>query len=63
VCYVLDGQGSIRIDGQTRAIVPGDVVVIIPGQRHKLWQRGAADLVLIVTCVPAYSVDEVVFTE
>jgi len=39
------------------------VVVITPGERHKVWQEGEGDLVLLVTCVPAYSVEEVVFTE
>ena len=63
VYYVAEGQGGIRVDGQTRTIGPGDVIVIVPGQRHKVWQEGAKDLVLLVTCVPAYSVDEVVFTE
>lgn len=63
VYFVVDGQGGIRVDGETRGIGPGDVVVVVPGQRHKVWQEGEGDLVLLVTCVPAYSVDEVVFTE
>ena len=61
--YIIEGQGGIRVDGQTRTIGPGDVVVIAPGERHKVWQEGDGDLVLLVTCVPAYSVEEVVFTE
>jgi len=63
VYYVLQGQGGIRVDGETRTIGPGDVVVITPGQRHTVWQEGEGDLVLLVSCVPAYSVEEVVFTE
>ena len=63
VYFVIDGQGGIRVDGETRSIRPGDVVVIVPGQRHKVWQEGEGDLVLLVTCVPAYSVEEVIFTE
>jgi mannose-6-phosphate isomerase-like protein (cupin superfamily) len=61
--YVIEGQGAVRVDGKTHTISPGDVVIIVPGQRHKVWQEGEGDLVLLVTCVPAYSVDEVVFTE
>ena len=60
--YVLQGQGGIRVDGERRTIGPGDVVVITPGQRHTVWQEGEDDLVLLVSCVPAYSVEEVVFT-
>ena len=46
-----------------KPIRPGDIVTIIPGQRHKVWQRGDGDLTLLVTCIPPYSVDEVVFVE
>lgn len=63
VYVVISGQGGVRVDGETRTIGPGDVVVIVPGQRHKVWQEGEGDLVLLVTCAPAYSVEEVVFTE
>jgi mannose-6-phosphate isomerase-like protein (cupin superfamily) len=63
VYFVLEGRGEIRIDGATHAIGPGDVVVIAPGERHKVWPVGEGDLVMAVTCVPAYSVQEVVFTE
>ena len=62
VYHVLEGQGGVRVDGETRSIGPGDVVVILPGQRHTVWQEGEGDLVLLVTCVPAYSVEDVVFT-
>ena len=63
VYFVLEGQGGIRVDGETHSLGPGDMVVIVPGQCHKVWQEGKGDLVLLVTCVPAYSVEEVVFTE
>jgi mannose-6-phosphate isomerase-like protein (cupin superfamily) len=63
VYFVLSGQGGVCIDGERRAIGPGHVVTIAPGQRHKVWQQGETDLVLLVTCAPAYSVQEVVFTE
>jgi mannose-6-phosphate isomerase-like protein (cupin superfamily) len=60
---ILKGQGSIRVHGETRDIGPGDVVVIVPGQRHNVWQEGEGDLVMLVTCAPVYSVEEVVFEE
>ncbi len=63
VYFVLEGRGGLRVGGETCSIGPGDVVVVLPGERHKVWQEGEGDLVLLVTCVPAYSVDEVVFTE
>lgn len=63
VYLVVEGRGGIRVDGKAYVIKPGDVVIITPGERHKVWAAGETDLVLLVTCVPAYSVEEVVFTE
>jgi len=63
VYYVIEGQGGVRVNGETRGIGPGDVVIVTPGERHTVWQQGEGDLVLLVTCVPAYSVEEVVFVE
>ena len=63
VYIVQSGAGRIRVDDETRAVQPGDTVIIRPGQRHKVWADGPEDLVLIVTCAPAYSVTEVIWDE
>ncbi len=63
VYYVLEGQAGVRIDGQTRIIGPSDVVVIVPGQRHKVRPEGERALVLLATCAPAYSPEDVIFSQ
>ncbi len=63
VYFVQAGRGHIRVDEETRAVGPGDVVVIRPGQRHKVWNDGPDDLALLVTCAPAYAVEEVIWDE
>ncbi len=63
VYFVWSGRGYIRVAGVERSLVPGDTVIIRPGQAHKLWNDGPDDLVLIVTCAPAYSVEDVVWEE
>jgi mannose-6-phosphate isomerase-like protein (cupin superfamily) len=63
VYIVLEGCGEIRIDGTTTPLCPGDIVAIPPGQAHKVWQRGEGDLVLLVTCSPAWSADGAVCVE
>ncbi len=63
VYYVQSGRGHIRIDGETRDLAPGDTIVIRPEQRHKLWADMGEDVVLVVTCAPAYSVTEVIWDE
>lgn len=63
VYYVQSGRGHIRIDGEMRALETGDTVILRPGQRHKLWADAGEDVVLVVTCAPAYSVTEVIWDE
>ncbi|MGE5602316.1 MAG: cupin domain-containing protein [Nitrososphaerales archaeon] len=63
VYYVQSGSGRIRVDGEERRLDAGDTVIIRPGQRHKLWADAGVELVLVVTCAPAYSVTEVIWDE
>ncbi len=63
VYLVWSGRGCVRVDGETRQVGPGDAVTIRPGQRHKVWSDGPGDLVLVVSCAPAYQMDEVVWDE
>jgi len=64
IYFVRSGRARLRVDDVAQAIGPGDVVVIRPGQRHKLWNDGPEEeLVLVVSCAPAYQVDEVVWDE
>ena len=63
VYLVQAGRGRLRLDGVVREIAAGDAIIIRPGQRHKLWSDGPGHLVLVVTCGPAYAVDEVIWDE
>jgi mannose-6-phosphate isomerase-like protein (cupin superfamily) len=63
VYTVQSGRGHIRVDDRLIEVNPGDTVIIRPGQRHKLWADAGEDLVLVVTCAPAYSVTEVIWDE
>jgi mannose-6-phosphate isomerase-like protein (cupin superfamily) len=61
VYYVASGYGQMEIDRIERRLRPGDLVQIRPGQRHKVTNPGPEDLVLIVTCAPAYAAEEVIW--
>ena len=63
VYFVRDGAGRLQIDGNRLDLAPGDTVIIRPGQVHKLWSDGPADLELLVGCTPAYDPAEVVWDE
>lgn len=63
VYFVSAGQGRVRVDEALMAVAAGDTVIIQPGQTHKVWSDGPGDLVLVVSCAPAYDVAEVVWDE
>lgn len=63
VYFVWSGRGRVRVAEEERIVGPGDTVIIRPGQAHKVWNDGAVDLVLIVSCAPAYAVEDVVWGE
>lgn len=60
IYYVLRGEGLIRLGDEERAIGPGDGVAIAPGTPHQIRNTGAADLVFLCCCVPAYEDDDTV---
>jgi mannose-6-phosphate isomerase-like protein (cupin superfamily) len=57
------GAGRMRLAGAETAVQAGDMVVIAPGLRHKLWNPGPEPLVLLCCCAPAYSHEDTVLTE
>jgi mannose-6-phosphate isomerase-like protein (cupin superfamily) len=63
IYYITHGAGRIRIDGETRNVVVGDAIAILPGQKHKLWNTGPDVLCLLCCCAPAYENDDTVMTE
>ena len=52
--YVLDGSGELELDGERRAVGPGDAVLIPPGVRHS-FTGGAEGARFLCCCAPPYS--------
>jgi len=63
IYYILSGIGQIRIEGELRAVMPGDAIAIPPGKRHKLWNTGKEPLRLLCCCAPAYEHSDTYLTE
>jgi len=63
IYYITEGRGRMRIDGETQEVKAGDAIAILPGQRHKLWNRGAGTLKLMCCCAPGYEHGDTVITE
>lgn len=63
IYYITHGTGKMRIDGETRAVRPGDAIAIPPGAKHKLWNTGSDTMRLLCCCAPAYEHSDTVITE
>jgi mannose-6-phosphate isomerase-like protein (cupin superfamily) len=59
--YVTAGKGTMWINGAVSEVVAGDAVVILPGETHSIHNASAEDLRLVVTCVPPWSPDCLIF--
>lgn len=60
IYLVLDGEGTIKLDGVEGVVGPGDAVLIPPGARHQI-TAGASELRFLCCCVPPYSDDDTYF--
>lgn len=63
IYFVLSGMGEMRVAGEMFLVQEGDAVALLPGERHKIWNRGTTDLVFLCICVPPYEHDDTVITE
>ena len=57
------GAGRMRLGAEESDVRAGDMVVIAPGVRHKLWNPGQHPLVLLCCCAPPYRHEDTVLTE
>jgi mannose-6-phosphate isomerase-like protein (cupin superfamily) len=63
IYYVLKGRGLMEVGEEKREIGPLDAVAIPPGSDHILTNTGAADMVFLCCCSPAYLHEDTVMTE
>ena len=55
IYYILQGEGQMWLEGDSREVRAGDGIVILPGKRHKIENTGKVSLVLLCCCAPAYT--------
>ncbi|XHR29383.1 MAG: cupin domain-containing protein [Chthoniobacteraceae bacterium] len=58
--FFLEGAGEMTVDGETRAVGPGDAVLIAPGAWHTVKATRAA-LRFLCCCAPAYAHEDTYF--
>lgn len=57
--FILEGRGTMEIDGETRAVGPGDAILIPPGARHTIVADEA--LLFLCCCAPPYAHEDTYF--
>lgn len=55
VYFVISGHGIMRVDGESRRVGPGDMVLTKSGSTHSMVNEGGQDLRILVICAPTVS--------
>ena len=58
--FILEGTGTMEIDGETQTVQPGDGILIPPGAWHQISAPTEA-LRLLCCCAPPYSHEDTYF--
>lgn len=57
--FILEGRGTMEIDGESRRVVPEDAILIPPGARHQI--TAESPLRFLCCCAPPYSHEDTFF--
>lgn len=58
VYYILEGEGVMRLGGETLDVGKGDAILILPGVEHRIKNAGKGALRFLCVCGPPYSHDD-----
>jgi quercetin dioxygenase-like cupin family protein len=53
IYFVLNGAGTMQVEGESRRVGPGDAVWIPVGSSHGLLNNGEEDCIILVVASPA----------
>jgi mannose-6-phosphate isomerase-like protein (cupin superfamily) len=59
IYFILEGNGTMEVDGEFCPVGPGDAILLPPGAWHQI--RAEKELRFIVTCSPPYSHEDTYF--
>jgi mannose-6-phosphate isomerase-like protein (cupin superfamily) len=54
IYFIMDGEGEMGVDEETKHVVPGDAIWIPTGSSHGLANTGNEDLVILVIASPVW---------
>ncbi len=56
--YILSGVGAMTINEQELDVLPGQAVLIEPGEVHQIYNKGGEDLVFLAVSAPAWTAED-----
>ena len=59
IYYLLEGRGTMELDGETREVGPGDAILIPPGAWHQI--TAVEPLRFLCCCAPPYAHEDTYF--
>lgn len=60
IYYILEGEGRMKIAGETKDVSVGDAIAIPPGAVHTITNTGPATLKFLCCCAPGYEHEDTV---
>ncbi len=54
VYYILEGEGIMHINGESKEIKPGQAIYIPPNSRQCIWNTGSSELKFLCIVDPAW---------
>ncbi len=60
IYFILEGEGTMEIDGESRLVGPGDGILIPPGAWHQI--TAGQDLRFLCCCAPPYAHEDTFFS-
>lgn len=60
--FILEGGGTMEIDGEERAVRPGDAILIPPGAWHQIRTGADSAVRFLCCCAPPYAHDDTYFS-
>ena len=61
IYFLLEGSGTMELDGEERRVGPGDAILIPPGAWHQI-HADDAPLRFLCCCAPPYRHEDTFFT-
>lgn len=61
IYFILEGCGTMELEGELRKVGPGDAILIPPSAWHQITADGEGGLRFLCCCAPPYSHEDTYF--